>query len=122
MGMQAAQAVGEYTEQILNDNFTNVAKAFKAADVRMNGLENGLHHLSDHIAELYDMVKETGATQVVAKSSRLKPFLVGAAVGVAVYSYSKKNKRKIEQIQRDAKEKIEEFVNSQRQAQTAPTS
>ncbi len=105
MSVQSTVAAGTYTEAILNDNFTQIAKGFQSVN-------NHIQHLEGHISELYEMAQ--GAAKVAAKTKapgRIKPFIFGAAVGVALYSYSKKNQHKIEAIKREAQERIDQVVN-----------
>lgn len=120
MGMQAVTNAGEYTDKILTENFTNIAKALGSVDNRMDLLDNGLRHLNGHIGELFEMVKAAEVVKVKAPG-RIKPFVIGAAVGVVAYRYVKTNKRKIEKIQQQAKEQFESFVAEQRQTQGSPT-
>jgi hypothetical protein len=118
MGMQSVTKAGEYTDKILSENFSNVAKGFSAMDKRMDMLENGLRHLNGHIGELFDAVRETAETTAKVKTpSRVKPFVVGAVVGVVAYRYVKNNKRQIEKIKQEAKQQFDEFVAEQREKQ-----
>lgn len=116
MGLQSVTNAGEYTDKILSENFTNIAKALGSVDNRMDMLDNGLRHLNGHIGELFEMAKQTAETAVKVKSpGRIKPFVVGAVVGVVAYRYVKNNKRKIEKIQQQAKDQFDSFVAEQRE-------
>lgn len=106
MTMKSAVAAGEYTEKVLTDNFTNIAKGFQSIDAK-------LLHLEGHISELYEMAQVTAKTAAKIKTpSRIKPFVVGAAVGVVIYRYTKNNRNKIEQIKRDAQARLDSIVNN----------
>lgn len=118
MNLQAATKAGEYTEAVLTDNFLNIAKGFKSMDNRIDMLDNGIRHLSGHIAELFQMVETTAKVQPKT-SSRVKPFILGAAVGVVAYRYAKANARKIEQIKQEAKSQIDNFVAEQQKKSDA---
>lgn len=112
MSMETAVKAGEYTEKVLTDNFTNIAKGFKAMDNRMDMLENGIRHVSGHVAELFQMAEAASKVQVKTPS-RLKPFVLGAVVGVVAYRYAKANSRKIEKIKQEAKAQVDSFISEQ---------
>ena len=109
MALEAANAAGVYTEKILNDNFTNIAKALKAADNRMDMLENGIRHVSGHVGELFQFAEESTAalekvSAAVKAPSRIKPFVVGVVAGVVVYKYVTRNRHKIDVIMENVNE------------------
>lgn len=109
MNMQSVTKAGEYTDKILSENFMNVAKGFAAADKRMDMLENGIRHLSGHIAELFEAADAAAKTAAKVKTpSRVKPFVVGAVVGVAAYRYSIRNRAKLQALADELKTKAEQ--------------
>jgi hypothetical protein len=116
MNMQAATKSGEYTEKVLTDNFLNIAKGFKSMDNRIDMLDNGVRHLSGHIAELFQMAEASAKVQAKTPS-RFKPFVVGAVVGIVAYRYAKVNARKIEKIKQEAKAQIDSFVAEQKKSE-----
>lgn len=120
MGLQAVTNAGEYTDKILTENFTNIAKALGSMDNRLDMFDGWIKHIEGHVGELYTVTKELAEVKLKSPS-RVKPFVVGAVVGVVAYRYVKANKRKIEKITQDAKDQVDSFVASQRQAQESPS-
>jgi hypothetical protein len=95
-----------FTDEMLAKNFVAIASGFQ-------DMERWVSHLEGHVTELYQAAK--AASEVKIKTpSRVKPFLIGAAVGIVLYRYSKNNRAQIEQIKKEAKEQVESFINAQK--------
>lgn len=122
-----AQTVsGKYTEEILNRNFTSIAKEFER-------IEAWRKHMGGHISELYQAAEETGQTMLelaqatsraVSKPKGMKTkhkVLLGVVVGVYVgrKMMTRDFNEKLERVKREAKEQYDNFVASQKQSANA---
>ncbi len=76
-----------FTDDVLAKNFLSIATSF-------DDFEKFLSHLDGHVTELSKTVHTLVAK--TPKVSKVKPFLLGAVVGVSAYRYLKKNSPKIQ--------------------------
>jgi hypothetical protein len=84
---------GKFTDEMLAKNFVSIASGFQ-------DMERWMSHMEGHITELYQMAK--AAAEVKVKTpSRVKPFLIGAAVGIVVYRYGKQYTREVKKVLQD---------------------
>lgn len=98
MNVNAVAGVEKFTDELLAKNFVAIAKGFQ-------DMERWIAHLEGHVGELYEMAKTAAEVQVKVKTpSRVKPFLFGAVVGVAVFTYATGNTRKVREVVEKAKE------------------
>lgn len=119
-----AQTVsGKYTEEILNKNFTAIAKEFER-------VEAWRKHMGGHIAELFDASNEIGQTMLelaqatqkaVSKPKGIKTkYKVALGVAAGIYIGQKlmthEFNEKLERVKREAKEQFDNFVASQNSA------
>jgi hypothetical protein len=98
-----SDTAGKFTDEMLARNFVSIANGF-------DDFEKYLGHLEGHVSELSKSVQT-----LVAKAprvSKVKPFLVGAAVGVVAYKYFTKNRHKIEEYAETVKEEVKERFDS----------
>lgn len=95
-GLSAVSDAGsKFTDEMLAKNFISIANGF-------DDFEKYLGHLEGHVSELSKSVQTLVAK--APKASKVKPFIVGAAVGVVVYRYVQKNRRKLEVLVENANE------------------
>lgn len=123
-----AQTVGgKYTEEILNKNFTAIAKEFER-------IEAWRKHMSGHITELYEVADETAQTvyqvsekavkAVTKKSGVPTKYKVILGVAVGIYIGKKVMTRdfneKLDRVKREAKEQFDNFVAEQKDDKSVP--
>lgn len=94
----AVNGLEKFTDEMIAKNFIAIANGFE-------NMERWIAHLEGHVGEIYEMAQKAVETQAKVKTpSRVKPFLFGAVVGVALYTYATKNQRKIEKVVEVVKE------------------
>lgn len=123
-----AQTVsGKYTEEILNKNFTAIAKEFER-------IEAWRKHMGGHISELFEASNEIGetmlelakATQKAVSKPKGIPTKYKVALGVAAGIYIGKKvmtrdfDEKLERVKREAKEQFDKFVAEQKDEKSVP--
>lgn len=105
MNVNAVPGVEKFTDELLAKNFIAIAQGFDSMDNRLDMLDNWIRHVEGHVGELYELAKKAAEVQVKVKTtSRVKPFIIGAVVGAAVYTYATRNSRKIETLVEKANE------------------
>lgn len=93
-----SDTAGKFTDEMLAKNFISIANGF-------DDFEKYLGHLEGHVSELSKSVQTLVAK--APRSSKIKPFLVGAAVGVVAYKYFTKNRHKIEDLATNVKDEMQ---------------
>lgn len=97
----------KFTDEMLAKNFISIANGF-------DDFEKYLGHLEGHINELSKSVQTLVAK--TPKVSKVKPFVFGAVVGVAVYRYVKANAHKpivaaVNNMKDEAEQRVTESVD-----------
>lgn len=100
-GLSAVDTASKFTDEMLAKNFISIANGF-------DDFEKYLGHLEGHVSELSKSVQTLVAK--APKASKIKPFIVGAAVGVVAYRYFTKNRRQVEAVVEQVKDKATEVV------------
>jgi hypothetical protein len=113
MSVTAQNVSGKYTEEILNRNFTAIAKSFSSIDGRLDMFDDWIRHLEGHVGELYKAAQT--ATKPKGVKTKYKVVLgVAAGIYIGKKVMTREFNEKLERVRREAKEQYDNFVAEQK--------